>query len=353
LPPRVSIVITNHNYGRFVSDAIESALAQTHPECDVVVVDDGSTDGSLAVIERYAEVVAVAQPNLGQAAAFNAGLERALGDVVIFLDADDVLDPDTARTVAEAFDRAPATAKVMYRLRVVDESGSPTGELKPPTHLPLRSGDLRPYVLRFPFDMTWMATSGNAFRRTALTGILPVPEHDYPILADFYLSQLTPLLGEVVFLDVVGGSYRLHGANSYEREAGRLDLEQVRHTIVYSRRTAVHLVDIAQRLDLEGRPLMPDDVLSVSEVWQRIVSLRLDPERHPVKGDTRLRLLARGFTAAGRRFDVSPLHRVLLCAWVIAVAALPRVTLPRLVQALAFMRRDRRISVLLGRLHRR
>jgi glycosyltransferase involved in cell wall biosynthesis len=351
--PRVSIVITNHNYARFLGDAIESALRQTHPDSEVVVVDDGSTDDSLAVIQRYPDVIPVVQPNLGQAAAFNAGLARASGDVLIFLDADDMLDSDTAQTVAATFGHEPRVVKVMYRLRIVDESGSPSGELKPPNHLPLRSGDLTRYVLHFPFDMTWMATSGNAFRKSALTRILPVPEQDYPICADYYLSHLTLLLGDVLFLDQVGGSYRVHGANSYERVEGQLDLEQVRQTIVSCRHTARHLVDLAERLELEGRPRAVDDVLSVSELSHRLVSLRLDPERHPVQGDTRLRLLLLGQRAALGRFDVERPLRLLLAGWVAAVALVPRVLLPRLLERRAHAADLGRVSALLGRFHRR
>jgi hypothetical protein len=350
---RVSIVITNHNYARFLADAIESALAQTHPDCELIVVDDGSTDGSRALLEHYPEVTAVLQPNLGQAAAFNAGFERAGGDACIFLDADDSLAPGAARIVAETFARDPRVAKVMYRLRVVDEAGVPTGELKPSGHLPLRSGDLRRQELRFPFDLTWMATSGNAFRRSALARIFPVPADDYPrVGADWYLSHLVPLLGEVAFLDEVGGSYRVHEANSYERPAGTLDLDQMRNTIVYCRRTAAHLVALAERLDLDGRPPAAEDVLSVSEIWQRIVSLRLAPAQHPLEDDTRSGLLASGLRAARRRFDVAPAHRMLLGAWVAAVALLPRAALPRLVRRLEPLRGEPWVTRLLRRLHR-
>jgi hypothetical protein len=333
VPLRVSVLITNHNYGRFLDDAITSALAQTHFNCEIVVVDDGSVDNSLAVVERYPEVISIAQPHLGQAAAFNTGLERVTGDVVIFLDADDMLAPGVAQMVAETFEREPEVAKVMYRLRVVEEGGSPTGAVKPAEHLPLRSGDLRRYVLRFPFDMTWMATSGNAFRVQTLAQILPIPQDYYPIGADWYLSHLMPLLGEVTFLDRVGGSYRVHGANAYERSSGHLDLKQIRETIVFCRATAKHLVELAERLDLADRPAAADDLLCVSEIWQRLVSFRLEPEQHPLPGDTRLKLLVLGLRAARQRFDVSPLLRGVFAVWVAVIALVPRSKLPRLVEA--------------------
>src|SRR5207302_4981495 len=87
-----SVVVNNHNYERFVGEAVESALAQTYPHTEVVVVDDGSTDGSRDVLERFrGDIQLVLKPNGGQRSAFNAGLERSSGDLVCFLDADDTL----------------------------------------------------------------------------------------------------------------------------------------------------------------------------------------------------------------------------------------------------------------------
>jgi hypothetical protein len=347
----VSIIITNHNYARFLPDAIESALAQTHPDCQVVVVDDGSTDESRAVLERYATVQTVLQDNRGQAAAFNAGFERASSDVVIFLDADDRLDADTGRIVARVFERDLHVAKVMYRLRIIDADGVPTGEVRPLPHLPLRSGDLRPYVLRFPFDMAWTATSGNAFPAAALTSIFPIPEREYPLGADWYLSHLTPLLGEVVFLDQIGGSYRIHDANRYERNPGRPDLDQVRQSIVYARRTAHYIGEVAAQTGVRVGKGRDRELLSVSDLWQRLFSLRLDPERHPVATDTRWGLLMLGLKAARGRFDVAIPLRFLLGAWVVAVALAPRALLPRLAQAFTQSRQQGPFTSLLRRLH--
>jgi len=99
--PSVDIVVTNHNYGRFLPEAIESACAQTHPEVAVVVVDDGSSDDSREVLRRYEDQVQVVlKEQGGQASALNAGLERCRGEVLLVLDADDVLRPQAAERVA-------------------------------------------------------------------------------------------------------------------------------------------------------------------------------------------------------------------------------------------------------------
>src|SRR6266571_4575720 len=100
----VDIVVNNFNYGRFLAEAIDSALAQTYSNVRVIVVDDGSTDESREVLGAYrdsAEVVL--KSNGGQASALNNGFARSTGDVVIFLDADDMLRSDAAALAAAAF----------------------------------------------------------------------------------------------------------------------------------------------------------------------------------------------------------------------------------------------------------
>lgn len=92
----VSIIIPCHNSARWLAEALESALAQTWSTVEIIVVDDGSTDGSGAVAQGFAArgVQVVSQPNQGAAAARNTGLRQARGAYVQFLDADDLLAPD-------------------------------------------------------------------------------------------------------------------------------------------------------------------------------------------------------------------------------------------------------------------
>lgn len=108
---RVSIVVPCHNAEAFVGEAIESALAQTHPETEVIVVDDGSTDGSADVAARYgARVRLLRTSHGGGSRARNAGLRVAAGEAVLFLDADDLLGVDTVAHQVRALERsAPRT----------------------------------------------------------------------------------------------------------------------------------------------------------------------------------------------------------------------------------------------------
>ena len=91
--PAVTIVVTTYNHACFLAEAIDSALAQTHPAALVIVVDDGSTDDPAAVSAHYQEVRFVRQSNQGLSAARNMGLHLAETPYVLFLDADDRLGP--------------------------------------------------------------------------------------------------------------------------------------------------------------------------------------------------------------------------------------------------------------------
>lgn len=345
----VEIVIDNYNYARYLPAAIDSALAQTHPRVRVIVVDDGSTDDSAAVIERYGDrVEAVLKENGGQASAFNAGFERCRGDVVIFLDADDVLAPQAAARAAAAFAADPRLVKVQSRMAFLDAAGRPTGVVKPAPHLPLPRGDMRAAELAYPFDLTWMATSGNAFRAAALREIFPIPPEPYRICADWYLVHLSALLGEVASLDEVNAFHRLHGENNYEPQEARLDLDQVRATIGYARATSAALLELAGRLGLPR----PDRILSLADLANRMISLRLEPGAHPLPGDRPAGLLRDAVAAARRRDNATAPMKALFLAWFAAMAVAPRGAARRLAVAFLFPERRRGVNSILGRFQR-
>jgi glycosyltransferase involved in cell wall biosynthesis len=123
----VSVVIPTFNRRRFIGSAIDSALAQTYAPIEIVVVDDGSTDGTAELIrERYAGDRRVQyhwQINQGQAIARNAAIREARGEVVAFLDSDDLWNPDKLEKQMPLMIRAPAVQIVHGGCSLVDESG--------------------------------------------------------------------------------------------------------------------------------------------------------------------------------------------------------------------------------------
>lgn len=348
--PAVDILISNHNYGAYLEDAIESACSQTHSRVKVIVVDDGSTDDSRERLRRYSKrVEVVLKENGGQASAINAGMASARGDVVIFLDADDVLCPHVAATVASEFAADPALSRVQFRLEVIDAEGRAIGVTKPPPHLHPPAGDLRRQELTFPFDIPWLPSSGTAFRTSVIRRILPIPQQDFPRHgADWYTVHLSPLLGTTAWIDAVCARYRVHGRNGYELLEPRLSLPRVRDTIVYADATSRAILRLADELHLEHS----ERILSISDLGNRLISLRLEPELHPIPGDRVRTLLVDAVRAARRRFDRSAAVRVGLLGWFVAMAVSPRPLARRLSELLLFPdARQRWVNRVLGRMY--
>ncbi len=209
---RFSIIINNYNYEQFVGQAIESALAVNWPDKEILVVDDGSTDASRAVIEAFRDrIIRVFTKNSGQTRAINSGFARSTGDAVILLDADDLLLPSVAIEVAAVWH--PRVARVQYCMIYVDQKLRSLGRIWPiyaERHTPeyvSRSMSRTGNYLSSPM-------SGNAWNRDFLKEVFPLPNLDESTRgADLYLHKLAPFFGDVISLRSPQCLYRRHRAN--------------------------------------------------------------------------------------------------------------------------------------------
>lgn len=321
--PLISVVVNNYNYARFLRDAIDSALAQTYPSVEVVVADDGSTDGSREVIGEYGNrVVPLLKENGGQASACNEGFAACRGDVVIFLDADDELLPDTAGRVAAAFRDNPKASKVQYRLRTMDASGEAGEGVTPPPGVGMPDGDVLPVVLKF-FDCPRPPTSGNAFAASALRRILPLPEGDLELFRigfDRYLNDLSVMFGPVVSLEGAGGLYRVHGGNLYASvRSVNLDfLARILRRQAYDRAAQKRL--FREIYSIETQEVGKWDLFYLRD---RMIHAKLDPANHPFKDDEPPSLFLRGCAAAAIYPNVSPPKRAAYALWFTAMLIAP------------------------------
>src|SRR5919108_3973964 len=121
-PVKVSVVIPTYNRGHVVGEAIDSALAQRHRHLEVIVVDDGSTDDTAERVGRLrdARVIYLRRPHAGVSAARNTGIAAATGDLVAFLDSDDLWKPDKVEAEIAALARYPSAGGVFSDLEKLD-----------------------------------------------------------------------------------------------------------------------------------------------------------------------------------------------------------------------------------------
>lgn len=217
---RISVAVTNCNYGRFLGGCIDSILEQTVPAHEIVVVDDGSTDDSLDVLAGYGDKVrVVATGNRGVAEATNTAVAHCTGDVVALLDADDLMRADRLEKLAGAYRDQPDAQWVWHPLAyiqratgaVVEQPGVLQGFV-PGRH------DHRHAVLAGALPMSGPATSGLSWRREFLQGVLPMPT---PMRSqDNYLKFVSMGLAPGVVLEEPLGVQGLHDSNAYTTSSG-------------------------------------------------------------------------------------------------------------------------------------
>jgi glycosyltransferase involved in cell wall biosynthesis len=127
--PLFSIVIPSFNQGAFLEECLRSALEQSGPACEVMVIDGGSDDASLDILRRYEPRLAfwVSEPDRGQAHAVNKGWARAKGEVLGWLNSDDRLEPGALEAAAAAYARRPGAALLYGDVQEIDDEGRPIG----------------------------------------------------------------------------------------------------------------------------------------------------------------------------------------------------------------------------------
>lgn len=214
--PLVSVLITNHNYGKYVGEAIQSICAQTYSHLEVIVCDDGSTDNSCAVIESWCKkdprVRLISQANSGHGSAMNTAFSIAKGEVIALLDADDMAIERRLELVVRAFQQHPGVGLVTHPLEILDAQGNSGG--REPEE-PLDEGWLAPALLQGP-EPVFPPTSGLALRMEVAKRVYPMP---WPRISfadwNWAVREGAAFLAPVTALNCTLGLYRLHGGNMF------------------------------------------------------------------------------------------------------------------------------------------
>jgi len=216
--PLTSVVIPCWNQAHYLGEAIESALSQSYPSLEVIVVDDGSEDNSAAVAARFPGVRCLRQRNSGVAAARNRGLAEAGGEYAVFLDADDRLLPDALAVGVKELEARPEAAFAAGMPRDIGRDGAVIREAKQPLVT-------RDHYLKLLEECFIWSGSSVVYRRQALEAVGGFNESR--VAADDYELYLKLARAFSVHChEAVVTEYRRHGSNT-TRNAGLVLSSQI------------------------------------------------------------------------------------------------------------------------------
>ncbi|VWX62859.1 conserved hypothetical protein [Burkholderiales bacterium 8X] len=261
--PRISIAITSYNYSRFLGACLDSCLAQSLTAAEIVVVDDGSTDNSLDLLDEYSsrhpQIKVIRQANGGICVATNTLLAACTGDVVLILDSDDTMTPDRARRVVEAL-RQPVDGQnpgwVHHPLTRFSDQQPDLGQAPYYEGGKGPQGWLAADTLRAASAPVLATASMLAFRREVLDAIGSL-DPDRLMYQDLQLCTIGVLVSPVAFVATPLGGYRVHSTST---SAGSMvSLAQIEAT----RKRAVKF-DAWLRMQLDKR--QP----GASALWRRL-----------------------------------------------------------------------------------
>ncbi len=210
----VSVVIPNYNYARYLPEAIESVLAQTHKNVEVIVVDDGSTDDSKAVLASFGDRIrTIFQKNQGVSAARNRGVAESKGDFVAFLDADDAFLPSKLEKQIELFRADEGIGLVHVGTLDIDANGNSLAE-----HLDGDEGEVSHEFLRFEQPVILGGGSGLMVRREAFDAVNGFDKR-MSTSADWDFGYRVSAKYRVGFVPEILLRYRIHNSNMHSNIA--------------------------------------------------------------------------------------------------------------------------------------
>ncbi|MDR1145401.1 MAG: glycosyltransferase family 2 protein [Verrucomicrobiales bacterium] len=279
---KCSVLVNNHNYARYLPECLDSILNQSEPAHEIIVVDDGSTDDSLAVLQRYADsgrVRIIAQKNAGQFAAIATGIEAADGDVLCFLDADDSYKPNYLRELGEIYRRQPKTDMVFCRFEPVGRALNNWPWLSPEKDYDYGRTALWTYFYFKKEHECFIGsiTSCVSLRRR-MARLLRLGEitalRDCRLSADYSLLLGVSLLGGRKFYlarELV--NYRLHETNQWngpqKQSVDKLYRDRIQRYTAFNFYATQALIDGAARIYLDDElATVPDPLLLHVERYQ-------------------------------------------------------------------------------------
>jgi glycosyltransferase involved in cell wall biosynthesis len=216
--PRLSVTVTNYNYGRFLGPCIESVLNQTFGDFELILIDNASDDDSVEVMRHYEgtdeRIIVIAhERNQGMHASLCEGVDRSRGRYRVQIDADDwVLTPDAFATQVRLLDDHPEVAFVYASLTQIDSDGKVFFVSRPYPGDVIVPGEVAvEQILHFNLNDTGTMIRLDAYRRTA-----GYPERS-PHISDTQMASRLCAVGDVAYIDRPLYAFHQHGTNLHFR----------------------------------------------------------------------------------------------------------------------------------------
>lgn len=218
-----SVLINNYNYGRYLEHCIESVLQQTYREIEIIVYDDGSTDGSLDVLNKYKDQITLIQkvnygktPNINQMNAVHQAFLKSNGDVIFLLDSDDAFHNRKIEEVMNVLYEYPNIDTVQHPMSEMDGEGQVLDVVRPV--IKQVTNYINYIASTSSLFHLFVPTSGLVFRRSLLEKLLPLKEDNLStICVDTRLMLHSALIGKIKTLNEPYAYYRIHGSNTFKK----------------------------------------------------------------------------------------------------------------------------------------
>lgn len=214
-----SVILANFNGSRFLKEAIQSVLMQKDAELELILVDDGSTDSSIEIMRSFELshpdkiIITVHDENRGQGAGFNSGLSLVKGELVSFIDSDDIWYPHKLQSVEDLYSLNPNAVLLHHNLHFLKGS-EVTKQMILDT---MAMGDLSARIQNTKTPLKqwppFAPTSGLTFPSKVLSKMLPCPE--VRVCADMYPTFAVVPMGPIIADYRALGAYRIHAHNNY------------------------------------------------------------------------------------------------------------------------------------------
>lgn len=243
----VSVIIVNHNYGKYISKAMDSVLCQTVQDFELIIIDGDSSDNSREIIYEYVKrypqrITAVFKPTSGQAAALNIGYLLSKGEILTFLDSDDYWFDTKLETIIEQHKTKNAIAHAFSMNETAVEYDD--SEIR-------FMNESSKYLRSYGICMTFGAiTSALSIKRELCEKIFPIPEEEYITYADSYIITSSVYYDQVTFLSDVLTYQRIHIDNA---SISATQKDPYFFTKLFSKNTKL----INDRLRNKNLPLIP------------------------------------------------------------------------------------------------